>query len=209
MKSTCASMALKLTRTTVALALLLTLGACYSISSYTGDGTLTRHHHQARYQLTLSNLDLSMAGTTTYRLRGLPEEEFVLGFEVRRLEEVPERIFEERPLHPVVSLRIRNEVGDLVIDEEAELSKWVWSGSLAEPNSSFIYRRGEYHEIPIGGGSVRLKRADERADAGWGSYFSPRSDGIYSLEIAVSTADARSAGYSVQIVGYGGQRFFF
>jgi hypothetical protein len=187
--------------------LVLTSAGCYSVSSYKGDGTLSDADSQAKYKLTLGDVSLATPAEQSFVLSGLPRERFTLGLEIRRLQSSPERILETKPLHSMVRIRVLNERNELVVDEEAKLSDWVWSGPLSEPDRSFVYRSGKSQETPIGGGSVRVEATEKRADEGWGSYFVPRRDGTYRMEVSFSAAE-NAEEYSVRIVGYGGERLW-
>lgn len=187
--------------------LVLSSAGCYSVSSYKGDGTLSDADYLAKYKLTLGDVDLATASEQSFVLSRLPRETFTLGLEIRRLQSRPEQVREGKPLHSMVHIRIVSERNEVVVDEQAKLSEWVWSGALSEPDRSFVYRRGKTQETPIGGGSVRVDEVEKRADGGWGSYFVPRRDGTYRMEFSFSAAE-NAEDYSVRIVGYGGERLW-
>jgi hypothetical protein len=185
------------------------LGGCYSTSSYDGDGTLNETTDGGYfYKLSLGRLDLSMEGKSTYQLKGLPEETFIIGLYVVRLTSDSVRIIETKPLKPAIKLRLLNERDEVVIDEYAGLDRWVWSGGRDVTCCSFVYLRGRSVEIPTGGGGVRVERTDEGADDGWGTYFVPRRNGVYTLDVRVVTPDPHASQFRVELIAYGGQRFY-
>jgi hypothetical protein len=187
--------------------LCLVLSGCYTTADYNGDGTLEEGNFAAnRYKLTLGGINLSAVGERSFVLRGLPEEKFTLGLDIRRLKESSDAITDSQPLQATVRMRIVNERNGLVLYEESPISTWVWSGALSEPDRSFVYLRGKSQETPLASGSVRVEAIDKLEDGGWGSYFSARRGGTYRVEVTVIHADPTASDYSVQVVGYGGER---
>jgi hypothetical protein len=63
---------------------------------------------------------------------------------------------------------------------------------------------GEQREIPIGAGTVRLERANIKADEGWGTYFVPRQDGRYTIDLNIHGQDPAAKIDNVRLVAYGG-----
>jgi hypothetical protein len=181
------------------------IGGCYSTSDYEGDGTLTET--KQRYELTLGEIDLSVEGKSTYKLKGLPEETFTIGLDVKRPTGGGDPIYIATPLNADIKIRLLNERGEVVIDEFDSLDQWVWSGSRVSSDRSFVYRRGSTIRVPIGDGVTRIEFVGKRADEGWGSYFEARGGGIYELEIAVVTADPNASNYQVQLTAHGNKGF--
>lgn len=154
-----------------------------AMGNYKGDRTTVENENTCS-NITLGEIDLSAKGEYRYRLKGFSANEFTIGLQVTRLANGGAPIFFLKPFNADIRLRLRNERGEVVIDERANLDQWVWSGASAEPNKSHVYRRGRSVDIPVGRG-FRVERVGVRADDGWGTYFDPRVDGDYQLEIMV------------------------
>lgn len=191
------------------LGLALGLSGCYSISDYNGDGVIAKTTGgSSKYRLFLKEIDLSVEGEHQFELRGLPSELFTVGLEVERLQrDDTQSILYTRPLDADVSIVILNERHETVVEERGSLSNWVWSGGLHETDFSFLYRRGASVDVPNEDGGVTIEFVGLRPDAGWGTYFTPRSGGRYNLIVTVVVPDTRSEGFRVVVVAYGGERF--
>jgi len=184
------------------MALLPTLVGCCTLVPYTGDGSLgyvVQGPHS--YELKLGEVRLSERQRYSYTLKGLPNDEFVLGLQLDPLEPNNSESPTPQPLHASVRLRVLNERDELVIAEEGELSKWQGYGGR------MLFQSGRTVEVPIGNdGSVSIKHVDKRADEGWGTYFIPRCTGTYRVELVVVNSDPSASRYRVTLVGHGGPR---
>jgi hypothetical protein len=197
------------TRALLSVLLLSSVTGCYSVSSYTGDGTLADIAQGVyRYELSLSDVTLSEKRNYLYTLSGLPRDTFILGLHVQRLGPGTGVIFEVRPVHALIRLRVLNEHDEVVIAEENDLSRWVWSGAQGDADQSFVYQRGSTRELPIGGGSVHIEEIGKLSDDGWGTYFKPRRRGVYRVDLTVLQGDTAASQFRVQLVAYGGERFY-
>lgn len=179
----------------------LLLLAC--TAEYTGDGTFVDHGAMTareRYVLDLGPVELTQLSQYRYRLVGLPDEEMVVGIEV--IEAEPN--IDTRPNHPArVRLKVEARDGPVVLLEEAPMNSWVWSYGLRDPKS-FYYRTGEAREIPVRTGVMTYQRIGQRADAGWGTYFTPRKGATYLLTLDVLASDsAPSRPARLKVVGGG------
>src|SRR4030095_6804890 len=160
---------------------------CASIL-YAGDGRL----HDAgplaaseRYVLDLGPIDLSASRTYAFNLSQLPNTPMTVGLYIVA-ENVPVRaLYESKPINTMVTVEMTNDRGEQVLSERGELSSWTWSGRGDERDRSFVYRSGAFHEVPVRPGVTTGVRDGELADAGWGTYFTPRSNGRYALHILV------------------------
>jgi hypothetical protein len=163
----------------------LLVASCYNASSYEGDGRLIDHgwsDANAHYVLDLGAIDLSRVGTAAFRMHHLPELEFTVGLDVN---ETPHKDFSEVRPHPG-NIRLTLETADhrTVISESGPMESWTWSYGLGSPRS-FVYRRGAQKEVSLGQGVSRYDRIDTKSDAGWGTYFTPRSTEYYLLTVSV------------------------
>jgi hypothetical protein len=177
----------------VLVAVTVGLVACYRLSWYDGDGQLTDAGWQAiegnRYKLDLGAVDLTVPGTRTYRLDNLPSAEFTVGLEI--LEGEPIQMNSAPPgLLSLVRIELTNSNDQVAILEEGPLDTWVRSYALGHA-TSFLYRRGESKDIPIGNGATQGERIGIKAENGWGTYFTAGRSGTYSLKFQV--IDPRSA----------------
>jgi hypothetical protein len=168
---------------TICLVLVL-VAACDRSHRYRGDGTLTDLGPTAainRYVVDLGPIDLSRPNQRSFKMVGLPPVELTMG--VR-----PVSVSAGCDATALGSVRVRLEVqteaGAVVVAEEAPLSAWVSASDL-------VYRRGAAHQGPAGGDAVKYVRTGMRASGGWGTYFTPRSSGIYLAQFTV--LDARGA----------------
>lgn len=187
----------------IALAAMAFIG-CHE-SRYSGDGKLTDELFSSsqRFVLTLGHVDLDKPARHTYRLVGLPEKQFTLGFDVSGPRSKNEPLYDARPVNAVVRLTLTDEHSRVIIDEAGPLNEWVWSGSPHE-NVSFVYRQGVSRDVPTVDGYVSPQAVGEKADAGWGSYFTPRHEGRYTLSVHILQADPSAAPYIVTLKGVTG-----
>jgi hypothetical protein len=156
-----------------------------------------------RYRVELADLRKPEVTTLKLHVTSLPEVELILGFDVH-VSAFSEAILDAKPIRALTHLRVVNENGQVVIDHRAPLSQWVWSGAINQRSKSFVYARGDEREIPIGDDTVRLERAQVKADDGWGTYFVPRDDGRYTISLNI---EARGPGVKIdnfRLVAYGG-----
>ncbi|MFC5491426.1 hypothetical protein [Dokdonella soli] len=165
------------------LAPLALVTACYSASSYKGDGTLVDHgsrYWAKRYEVNLGSIDLAQPREWHFRAAGLPAREFVLGV-------IPDAS-DCSLLDSTVSIlfEVKDEQGSSVIREEQPLRKLTWEKVLGhECKSPFGYVRGQAKEMPARNGDVSMQPIVTGADCGRGTYFSSRPAGIYEITIAV------------------------
>ena len=95
----------------------------------------------------------------------------------------------QQPIDAVIRLSLTSGRGGTVIRDEAPLADWVWSHvGGPPPQDYFLYRRGEFRDVPIRQGTVREERVGEVTDGGWGTYFHPRSSETYELHVEVMKA---------------------
>jgi len=151
---------------------------------FSGDGKYQRGVDGAAFQVEFPAVDLSRPGRYTFNFTRLaPPMGYAVGvrvFDGRR--DLPS---EARP-SAVVSMTLRNERGELVFQQKRRLSEWDWRRNMA-------VIRGQTDEVPIGGGSVRIENRGVGPDGGWGTYFTPRWSGRYTLAVEVLEADPAAA----------------
>jgi hypothetical protein len=169
------------------------LAACYRSAWYDGDGQLTDYGWQAvegnRYKLDLGPVNLATPGIRTYRLHNLPGAEFTVGLEI--IESKPIQLNSAPPNYPsLVRLELKNSNDQVAIFEEGTLDTWVRSYALGRV-TSFLYRRGESRDVPIGNGITQSERLGIKAEKGWGTYFTTRRSSTYIIKFQV--IDPRSA----------------
>lgn len=175
--------------------LLLLLGGtgCYGLSSFSGDGRLSRSSRlsgRPMYTLDLGPVKLDRPGRHTFRFRGLPETEMVLGLQIQHFSAAPIWPADVKPIVADVRVTMVNEGNQTVLDSGGPLSNWTWSGSSDKPQESFVYFQGRMTEVPQKDGWSLTQRLDLKADGGWGTYFTPREPAVYTLTIDVSNPQA-------------------
>jgi len=156
-----------------------------------------------RYTVDLADLRKPEVTNLRLQLTSLPEVELTLGFDIHA-SSPGEAIWDSRPISALAHLLVENERGDVVIDQRAPLSQWVWSGAVDRKSESFVYARGQEREVPVGPGTVRLERANVKADNGWGTYFTPRRDGQYTVNLKIQGRDPKMTLDNFRLVAYGG-----
>lgn len=175
---------------------------------YVGDGTLTRTKAPAffcqdQFDVDLGAVDFTHPATMQFRLEGLPKREYTVGFDVgSRDSSGAASNAAVRDAHvpdPLVELVLRNEKGEVVLNQRGHLSDWVWSSALSNSQWSYVYNRGEGHEIRINPTTTEGQRTGIKADDGWGTYFTPRRRGRYQLGLAVVEADPRASSYAMSL----------
>lgn len=113
-------------------------------------------------------------------------------------------ILETKPISMLVHLRVENERGEIVIDQHAPLNQWVWSGAVSEKSESFVYARGTTCEIPVGADTFRQKHDNVKADGGWGTYFTSRAEGHYTVRLKIEGLNSNPELDEFRLVAYGG-----
>jgi len=174
-------------------------------SKYSGDGKLTDDplSPSQRFVLTLGPTDLTKAGTSTYRLADLPQKNFVVGFAVSQGSTTGMTLHETRPIDAIVRLTLKDEASRVIIDEMGPLNEWTWSGSPHSPGA-FVYKQGKSRDVPMPGGYVTPEPIGVKPDDGFGSGFTPRSDGRYSLQVQVLTGDPSAGAYTITLTSASG-----
>ncbi|HYC88693.1 MAG TPA: hypothetical protein VEO54_05745 [Thermoanaerobaculia bacterium] len=144
---------------------------------YSGDGTYRRYAGETTFQVAFPPIDLTRPGRYSFRFTRLaPPMHYTVGFRV------PERT----GLDAQVSMQLQNERGEMVFRHARRLSEWNWLQDRATID-------GAITEVPIGGGSVRIERLGAGPDDGWGTHFTPRFSGTYTLTIVVERAGTSPA----------------
>ena len=161
------------------------LTGCYREQSYEGPGTVLDRgflSYMGRYDIDVAPISLSESRDYHFELNNLPPEIFTVGLEVNSLPDVPR--------YEPVDLRItvRNEEDEIVIDEAAPLTDWVW-GYAINGSKSMVYRRGEYREVEVRKDVFQPIPVDPKADGGHGSYFEPRPSHGYDIQVFVTARD--------------------
>lgn len=170
---------------------------CHRVD-YRGDGTLSRRRAPAwfcqdEFDVALGPVDLSRPVHLRRILDGLPPGEYTVGFRVRALRSEPSgSAIDRRSPNPHVALRLENERGEGVISLLDPLAEWRWSGARATANEAYVHRTGAATEVRAGPSTTQWRRDGVGADDGWGSYFTARRAGRYTLalDIAEPVADA-------------------
>jgi hypothetical protein len=145
-------------------------------------GPLAAHD---RYVLDLGPIDLTSQNQQVYSLDSLPIVEFTVGLTVTAMQPSDGPIYETKPVASVIKLEMTNERGELVFSAARPLSEWTWSGNPVTPSESFVYLRGRSEERAVRPGVTISVPRDVLADAGWGSYFTPRRIAHYKLRVEV------------------------
>ena len=170
------------------LLLIAPLPACYRRPTSRGDGKLVEHG--GRFRLSLGLIDFAKKQQKTFMLESLPHTEFVLGFRIR-LHDTSKSLWSDEPRpNPLVAVTVVDELGRVVVQEQSRLDGWTWSGSPVDRSQSFVYHRQDYRERkPVVG-----------ADKGYGTYFTPRRRGKYTLTINVVDPDLKATGCDAELM---------
>lgn len=183
-----------------------TLSGCDRLD-YRGDGTLSRKKAPAwfcqdEHDVALGNIDLSRPGQTRRILEGLPPGEYVVGFYVR-LRESPsgpdERVIDMRSPDPFVILSVVNERGERVFSASSRLADWVRSGPVLARDAAFLYKRGVSRDVRVSPSTTQSRREGIGADEGWGSYFTARRNGRYTIVLDVDKPDPEATKFDAEL----------
>ena len=160
---------------------MLALVACDDAGSYRGDGKLIDNGLFAatdRYVLELGPARLETAGSASYHVENLPDREFVLGIKLTRSSKAVASM-DNRPVHAVVALELRDQNGTRVLRREGPLNEWTWNIPSTD-EWAFIYGR----EVP-------------------NTYFTPKR-GAYRVTLSVVTPDPNASVYAPTLVARSG-----
>lgn len=138
------------------------VSGCNPVSKYTGDGKLIDNGVGAatdRYVLNLGKIDLAQRGTQTFRIKGLPKINFVVGLEIVALDS--RSAIDWEALNPTIAIKLTNFDGRDLFAVEGPLTTWTWS-IPSRDNRAFVYGRDEL-----------------------GTYFDARSNVEYTLAIYI------------------------
>jgi hypothetical protein len=166
-----------------------------SCTSYSGDGKFSdggwSKPHE-RYRINLGSVDLSHSGHATFKMSGLPSEEFIVGLTgiASCLDAAG-----KQPLRIRMSLHLSD--GTLVFSDETPLQEWT-------PSSGFWYRRGKQQAVPVGDGVTRYDRIGVGAHGGWAPTFLLAPFSTYTLTLdAIDPKSAASCEAGVDAIGGG------
>jgi len=187
--------------------------AIYQIGhTYKGDGRFTDNGYTTahdRYILDLGEIDLASKRKYAYTMSRLPSTEMTVGFYIEGFKNHQRQSGTPYPANPnnaLVRLLLTNDKGNLVINETANLSQWVWSDSPID-NNAFVYLRGVDVKRSLSKGSdlVTYDRVGIKTDDGWGTYFTPSMWTTYylTIEIIEPTKNAIDYKASVRLIGGG------
>lgn len=157
---------------------LITTG-CESVAQYSGDGRLIDNGPRAatdRYVVDLGSISLKTPGTTTFKFRNLPKENFVIGLELQAPQGSK---LDQMAIAPLVSIGLRQD-GKPVVTKEGRMSEWTWS-VRAPGDRAFVYGR----EKP-------------------GTYFDAVPGKDYELTLQIKQPDRGSANYTASLVAKSG-----
>jgi hypothetical protein len=179
------------------------LAACGA--DYVGDGELRDRGRAAaadRYVLDLGTIRLG-EGAREYSFRGLPSEEFTLGFEFVSLgPEGASSLCNELGISGELSL-IRAS-GEVVFEQREPLHEWVWTCGVGGCDSAFAYLRGERVEEPTAPGESRIRLVRGPVDNAWGTYFRPAKSESYALGAELRSDSELPVTLEVRLIGRGG-----
>jgi len=173
---------------------------------YSGDGVYRRDSGVAAFQVEFPPVDLTRPGRSTFRFTRLaPEMSYVVGLRIsgRVGHALATDEYGRRDLSPgqrpdgKVLIQLRNENCEIVFRESRFVPEWDWLRTMASI-------RGESREVPIGGGSVTFEWLNVGPDHGWGTHFTPRFLGRYTLDIVVEQPSTNAGRFVVHpvIEGY-------
>ena len=121
-------------------------GVSAASEAYRGEGTFTDRGPKAaanRYVLKLGDVDFSEKKERVFRMAGLPQVRFWLGFSLQGLpplsvDSTDGSNYNRAKIHVLM----KTSAGREVLNSEAPFSKWTWSGSMGG-TSRFVYLRGD------------------------------------------------------------------
>ena len=113
---------------------------------YRGDGWFADRGPRVaanRYLLELGKIDFSRRVIRTFKMSGLPETRFTVGFVLRALPPL-EPVGKEQKDYNRAEVRILllGKGGKKLLDQKARFSEWTWSGSIGG-TSRYVYLRGD------------------------------------------------------------------
>ena len=114
--------------------------------AYRGEGTFTDWGPKVaanRYLLELGKVDFSAKGEQVFRMAGLPEVRFWIGFFLQGLpplsaDSTDGSNYNQAKIHVLME----DSEGREVLNGKAPFSRWTWSGSMGG-TSRFVYLRGD------------------------------------------------------------------
>lgn len=146
---------------------------CSAGSGYSGDGQMIDNGPLAatdRYVVNLGPIDLTKKGMRSYRLINLPPENFECGIDLSA--PAATRIqWEEKKIQATVSMDIVGEDGDVLMHVTGSVRDWTWSMYMSGETNAFLYVQGPP-----------------------GSFFNPKKDRAYRLDVSVIEPDASHFG---------------
>lgn len=152
-----------------------------------------------RYSMNLGAVNLGEAQERYFRVEGLPgSREFVLGIQIQ----AGDCAIQKSDLR--VALKMTDERGRMVIDEEHPLREFVWSAGRDYCVPAFGYIRGRAEEVRVNDrGDVCMRPVITGADGGRGTYFVTREGAVYRVTVKVrgrpaGTLDVRWANVTVE-----------
>jgi len=143
---------------------------------YSGDGRYetTPGMHQIR----LGIISLAQPGSQDFTLRRMgPGWQWNIGFRVEPHRSPPDLEASFLP-KAVVRLTLTNERHERVFSEEGRLSDWRW-------NRNHAWQTGKGEDYQVSPGNYSFRRFDAGPDDGWGTTFTPRASGVYTLRCEV------------------------
>lgn len=117
---------------------------CDNELNYMGDGQLIDNGRDAatdRYVLDLGTIDFNNTGKYVFKIKGLPKEEFVIGFKLESEQAID--IDSTLPNNAEISVSLSEASGKIIFEVSSKLDDLVWSTNVLEPNNAFIYKRGD------------------------------------------------------------------
>ena len=165
----------------------VTVVACDGAASYRGDGKLIDNGFAAaseRYVLDLGPVDLGKQLLTTYKLSGLPNEEFTVGIRTQSTKTPDGKsLFDAKPLRAKVRLELTSEKSGKVFEIADDLPSWTWSE--VRDLHIFLYGRGD-------------KRQPTSTS------FTPRPGESYRLAFEILSPDPAATQYRFSLLAVGG-----
>ena len=121
-------------------------GVSAASEAYCGEGIFTDRGPKAaanRYVLKLDEVDVSAKREHVFRMAGLPEVRFWIGFS---LEGLPPLVADSTDgsnyNQAAIHILLKTSEGREILNGKAPFSRWTWSGSMGG-TSRFVYLRGD------------------------------------------------------------------
>ncbi len=168
---------------------LFILGGCSSTNSYNGSGTLYDYGPGIpydRYRVILGTISLFGTASYSYEFSGLPERQWVVGLMLSK-----HNCSSRWKKGGEVEFNMVDQTGTSVISEKLLFIDLKWTAPLNICSEEFGYiRKRNSIEKKLSNGDTCYVKVYTGVDRGRGTYFVPKIDKQYKLEIMINSEDS-------------------